>query len=106
MTNETDNYANQRKTLNVLSYANGEKKVNGSYVTVIDNGSQYKLPLADVAKVLGVPSDANPEMEVTLRLMDIGRPRTAKPLSSYGSQIERPESPQRLQKDSPVRYIV
>jgi hypothetical protein len=105
-----NDYLNEKKMMNVMTYAGGEKKVNGSYVTVDDNGHQYNFPLGVVARAFGVPSDINPEMEVTLRLMDLGGPKTAKTLPSYGANILDLETPERLERkpklDSPVRYIV
>ena len=97
-----DSYLNEKKMLNVLSYSDGPKKVTDSYVIVRDQGKQYAFPFADVTRALGVSGHdgMSAEMEVTRKLMDLGRMNT---LPSYRSQME---SPQRLQKDSPVRYIV
>ena len=66
MTNYTE------RILNKIAYADGEKTVDGTGLTVVDHGKRYKFELEGVADAVEAPKDMGLVQGVAYRLLGFG----------------------------------
>ena len=73
------------RILNKVAYADGEKRVDESGLTVFDDGKPYKFDLGAAAYALGVPKDMNPVQGIAYKILGFkaNKFETAKTPSSY-----------------------